>query len=283
MPGEASCQINSFFLEYVISQETEENIFLPLEISVLKGEADQNLRHARQHLVIGSTWRRDEFVFAHLDFSRLRSLTVAREWRSFLISDRMKVLRILDLEDTNVTNEDIEQVVKILPRLKFLGLRRCIKALHTLGVVNVGIRGGIDRLRELKNLNQLNKLAVSGIKRKNFKELVSAIEGNSSLESLTLQLHKDNNFECEVKVLEIASRSNLHIKFFGTEMAALEMLKVHCLNGSSLQFYGIEHPRSLKHVLLRGSFDDAVKEELKRKVAQHRKKPLCKVDGPCQP
>ncbi|KAF8748650.1 hypothetical protein HU200_012869 [Digitaria exilis] len=434
MPGEASCQINSFFLEYVISQETEENIFLPLEISVLKGEADQNLRHARQHLVIGSTWRRDEFVFAHLDFSRLRSLTVAREWRSFLISDRMKVLRILDLEDTNVTNEDIEQVVKILPRLKFLGLRRCIKvsdlpdslgnlrqlqtldirhtsvtklpdsirklqevqyiragarvafveeqttsvprsnyvrwnrrrldacdgivvpeigalkALHTLGVVNVGIRGGIDRLRELKNLNQLNKLAVSGIKRKNFKELVSAIEGNSSLESLTLQLHKDNNFEwlgkirtprnlnclkiyvhiekythwnclqvlgqikrlhtltlrfetdqdvelqfcdradtnspsifSEVKVLEIASRSNLHIKFFGTEMAALEMLKVHCLNGSSLQFYGIEHPRSLKHVLLRGSFDDAVKEELKRKVAQHPKKPLCKVDEPCQP
>nr|CAB3449548.1 unnamed protein product [Digitaria exilis] len=279
-PGEASCQINSFFLEYVISQETEENIFLPLEISVLKGEADQNLRHAKQHLVIGSTWRRDEFVFAHLDFSRLRSLTVAREWRSFLISDKMKVLRILDLEDTNVTNEDIEQVVKILPRLKFLGLRRCIKvsdlpdslgnlrqlqtldirhtsvtklpdsitklqelqyiragarvafveeqpsvprrrnyvwcnrerldacdgivvpyigalkALHTLGVVNVGRHDGKERLKELKNLNQLNKLGVSGINRKNFKELVSAIEGNSSLESLTLQLHKDNNFEC---------------------------------------------------------------------------------------
>ncbi|RCV39004.1 hypothetical protein SETIT_8G187600v2 [Setaria italica] len=272
-PTVAGCQINSLFLEYVISRETEENIFLPLEVSVLQGEGSLNTQRVGQHLAIGSSWKRDKFVFDNMDLSRLRSLTVSREWRPFLISDRMRVLRVLDLEDTNVADGDIEQVVKQLPRLKFLGLRRCTKisclpeslgddlrqlqtldirhtsvtklpksitklqklqyiraatslrlmdeepstpwrtshghvdacngiivprgigalmALHTLGVVNIGAGGGKAILNELKYLSQLKKLGVSGINRSNIKGLLSAIFGHSHLESLSLQLHKDD-------------------------------------------------------------------------------------------
>lgn len=427
--GLTYCQMNSLFLEYIISREIEENIFLPLEVSVLRGESSLNTQRAGQHLAIGSSWRRDRFVFDSLDFSQLRSLTVSREWRTFFISDRMRVLRVLDLEDTNVKDEDIEQILKHLPRLKFLSLRRCTKvsflpdsfgdlrqlqtldirhtsvtklpksisklqklqyiraatsvalmddepstslwrsrhghvdacdgvmvpggigaltALHTLGVVNVSARGGKVILKELKNLTQLHKLGVSGINRSNIKGFFSAIVGHSHLDSLSLQLHKDRDYDwlekitppgnlrrlkmhvhvekyphwsclkvlgqirrlqtlslrfkteqdvelqfcdrldsaawstpgqfCELRVLEIACSSNLHVKFAESEMDELEVLKVHCLDGSSLKFSGIEQPSSLKHVWLKGSFDDTVKEELRQKVAQHRNKPVFKLD-----
>ena len=122
-----SCQINSLFLDYFISREMEENIFLPLEVSVLVQDSTMNTQRAGQHLAIGSSWKRDKFVFESLDFSRLRSLTVSREWKPFFISDRMRVLRVLDLEDTSITDDDVEEIVKKLPRLKFLSLRRCTK------------------------------------------------------------------------------------------------------------------------------------------------------------
>nr|CAB3492000.1 unnamed protein product [Digitaria exilis] len=424
-----SCQINSLFLDYIISRETEENIFLPLEVSVLLGESGLSTERAGQHLAISSSWKRDKFVFDSLDFSQLRSLTVSREWRTFFISDRMRVLRVLDLEETNVKDEDIEQIVKQVPRLKFLSLRRCMSlsclpeslgdlrqletldirhtpvtklpksikklnrlqyirastrvefaghepstqlrsihghldvcdgivvprgigsltALHTFGVLNISARGGKAILNALKSLTQLHKLGVSGINRSNIKGFFSAIATHSHLQSLSLQLHKDKDYDwldkkitppenlrrlkmhvhvekfqhwsclkvlgqirrlkflslrfktdqdvelqfcdrldsaawstpgqfCELKVLEIACSSNLHVKFAEREMDDLELLKVHSLDGSSLQLSGIEQPPSLRHVWLKGSFDDTVKEELRRKVGQHPNKPSCKFN-----
>ncbi|RLM50343.1 hypothetical protein C2845_PMPSC049108 [Panicum miliaceum] len=123
----ASFQVTSLFLNYIISQEAKENIFLPLEITVLQGESSLNIHRAGQHLAIGSSWKRDKFVLDSLDFSRLRSMTVSREWRPFFISHRMRVLRVLDLEDTNVKNDDVEQIVAHLLCLKFLSIRRCAK------------------------------------------------------------------------------------------------------------------------------------------------------------
>ncbi|CAO2144723.1 unnamed protein product, partial [Urochloa humidicola] len=170
-----SCQINSLFLEYVISREREENIFLPLELSVLQGEGSLNTQRVGQHLAIGSSWKRDKFVFDNMDFSRLRSLTVSREWRPFLISDRMRVLRVLDLEDTNVTDGDIAQVVKQLPRLKFLGLRRCIKIsclpdslgdlsqLQTLDIRHTSViklPKSISKLQKLQYIRAATKVAL---------------------------------------------------------------------------------------------------------------------------
>lgn len=64
------------------------------------------------------------------------------------------------------------------------GLRK-LKALHTLGVVNIA-RGGKAILQDIKRLTRLRKLAVTGIKRKNCKEFCSTVAHLSSLESLSV-------------------------------------------------------------------------------------------------
>ncbi|TVT98708.1 hypothetical protein EJB05_55937, partial [Eragrostis curvula] len=121
-----SCRVISLFLEYIMSREKDEKIFVPLEVSVLKGECNINTERVGQHLVIQSSWKREEIVLENMDLSRLRSLTVFGEWRPCFMSGRMRVLRVLDLEGaSNVKDEDLKQIGEFLPRLKFLSLRGC--------------------------------------------------------------------------------------------------------------------------------------------------------------
>lgn len=113
------CQVNGFFHEYIISQPIEDNLVFALE-----GHCNLNSQHAGQHLTIRNNWDRDEIVFKGIDFSRLRSLTVFGDWKPFLVSEKMRLVRVLDLaEASGVTNDDLDHIGKMLPRLKFLSLR----------------------------------------------------------------------------------------------------------------------------------------------------------------
>jgi hypothetical protein len=116
-------QVNTFLHEYIISQPMEDNLVFALE-----GSCSPNTQRAGRHLTIRKSWDRDINVFMSIDFSRLRSLTVLGEWRLFFISNKigMRVLRVLDLEGSvGVTDHDLEEIGKLLPRLKFLSLRGC--------------------------------------------------------------------------------------------------------------------------------------------------------------
>ncbi|XP_044392467.1 uncharacterized protein [Triticum aestivum] len=120
-------QVNGFFHGYIISRQLEDNLVFALE-----GHCNLNSQRVGQHLTIRSSWDRDENVSKSMDLSRLRSLTVFGEWRSFFIStadgsSNMRLLRVLDLEDTasGVTYGVLEQIGKLLPRLKFLSVRGC--------------------------------------------------------------------------------------------------------------------------------------------------------------
>ncbi|TVU00974.1 hypothetical protein EJB05_53586, partial [Eragrostis curvula] len=416
------CQVNGFFREYIISRPMEEKIFFPLEVSVLEGKSCQITERVGQHLAIGKSWERDKTVFDSLDFSRLRSLTVYGKWESFFISDRMRVLRVLDLENApDVTNQSLKEISKLLLRLKFLSLRGCsgisllpdslgglrqlqtldirhtnvdilppsimkleklqyiragpvkssiksssnlcsfvsccvgpqtfvgtdagvkvatgirkMKALHTLGVINLCSKGWEGTIRELSKLTQLRKLGVSGIKKKNTRQFSTAIRGCTHLQSLSLRGEQLPGIMClsnlkklslqmalltqsdiarlenlkrlqtlrlrvhevqdgkihffvkpigisledpfgEIKVLEIACPSRLEVVFNDGVMGKLELLKVDC-SQEPFMMSGLEHPFSLKQVLLKGPSDNTQKKDLedavRRQLSKHKNKPV---------
>uniref|UniRef100_A0A0D9XU30 Uncharacterized protein n=1 Tax=Leersia perrieri TaxID=77586 RepID=A0A0D9XU30_9ORYZ len=128
------CQVNAFLHEYVISRPLEDNFTLALEVFTLNEDSCRpTTRRRGRHLVIEESWDRDKIVFDSIDFSRLRSLTVFGKWESYFVSENMRLIRVLDLEGitSGLEDDDLEKLMKLLCRLKFLSLRGC-KDIHHL-------------------------------------------------------------------------------------------------------------------------------------------------------
>jgi len=90
------CQVNGFIREYIVSQSMEDNLVFALD-----GHCRKNLQRTGRHLAIERSCDRDPNVYESIDFTRLRSLTVFSPWEPFFVSDKMRLLRMLDLEDVS--------------------------------------------------------------------------------------------------------------------------------------------------------------------------------------
>lgn len=120
------CQLHDLMREISITKSMEENLVFRLEEG-----CSSNNQGTTRHLAISSNWEGDKHEFESMvDLSRLRSLTVFGEWKPFFISKKMRMLRVLDLEDTdNLVDHHLEHIGKLI-HLRYLSLRQCRNICH---------------------------------------------------------------------------------------------------------------------------------------------------------
>ncbi|XBH67156.1 hypothetical protein VPH35_095580 [Triticum aestivum] len=142
--GIDSCHVHDLIREIAISKAMEENLAFTLE----EGCSLNNQGMVR-HLAVSSNWKGDQCEFENIvDLSRVRSLTVFGNWRPFYISDKMRLLRVLDLEgEWDLVDHHLQHIGKLV-HLRYLSLR----GHHTI----------FHLPNSLGNLRQLHTLDISG-------------------------------------------------------------------------------------------------------------------------
>lgn len=121
--GIDSCEIHHLMREIGISKSAAKNLVFRLEEGC-SSYTKSTLVH--DHLAISSNWNgnRREFENA-VNLSRIRSLSAFGKWKEFFISDKMRLLRVLDLEGTSgLADHHLQHIGKFL-HLKYLSLRGC--------------------------------------------------------------------------------------------------------------------------------------------------------------
>ncbi|KAF7033764.1 hypothetical protein CFC21_044838 [Triticum aestivum] len=142
--GIDSCHVHDLIREIAISKAMEENLVFTLE----EGCSINNQGTVR-HLAVSSNWKGDQCDFENIvDLSHVRSLTVFGNWRPFYISDKMRLLRVLDLEgEWDLVDHHLEHIGKLV-HLRYLSLRGHASVFHLPN--------------PLGNLRQLQTLDISG-------------------------------------------------------------------------------------------------------------------------
>ncbi|KAF8690491.1 hypothetical protein HU200_040847 [Digitaria exilis] len=161
--GIDSCQVHDLMREISISKSTEEGLVFTLEEC-----CTSNTQGTVRHLSVSRNWKGDESEFESVvDLSRIRSLTVFGKWRPFFISDKMRVLRVLDCEGVSgLADHHLTQIAKLL-HLKYLSLRGCqnifhlpdsfgnLRQLETLDLYGTGVHKLPKTITKLRKLQYL--------------------------------------------------------------------------------------------------------------------------------
>ncbi|KAL5200897.1 hypothetical protein ABZP36_035251 [Zizania latifolia] len=155
----ARCRVHSMVLQIILSKFMEEN-----QLFLVKKHCNEIPESKVRHLVV-SGWKRRDDKLESINFSYVRSLTVFKECPASLISPRLRLLRVLDLEDTlNLKNEDLRHVGELY-HLRYLCLRgtevsklpslqnlRYLETLDIQDTLMTQLPDGIARLEKLRYL-----------------------------------------------------------------------------------------------------------------------------------
>uniref|UniRef100_A0A452XKX1 Uncharacterized protein n=1 Tax=Aegilops tauschii subsp. strangulata TaxID=200361 RepID=A0A452XKX1_AEGTS len=139
--GIYSCQVHDLIREIAISKSKEEKLVFTLEEG-----CSSNSQVTVRHLAINGNWKGDKSEFESIvDMSYLRSITCFGEWKSFFFSNKMRLLRVLDLEDTTGLHDHHLKVIGKFLHLRYLSLRGCNDIYH--------LPDSLGNLRQLQTLD----------------------------------------------------------------------------------------------------------------------------------
>ncbi|XP_006660848.1 disease resistance protein Pik-2-like [Oryza brachyantha] len=168
------CRVHSMVLQIILSKSIEEN-----QLFLVKKHCNEVPQSKIRHLVV-SRWKRRDEKLESINFSYIRSLTVFGDCPASLISPKLRLLRVMDLEDSlNLKNEDLRHVGE-LHHLRYLCLRgtdisklpslQNLRYLETLDIQDTKVTQLPDGIAKLEKLRYL----LAGI---NFsKELLHKVE-----------------------------------------------------------------------------------------------------------
>ncbi|CAL4891978.1 unnamed protein product [Urochloa decumbens] len=175
-----SCHVHDLMHEIGISKSLEENLIFRLEEG-----CSSNTQGMVRHLAISSNWKGDKSEFESIvDLSRIRSLTVFGTVKPFFISEKMRLLRVLDLEGTEgLVDHHLEQISELY-HLKYLSLRGCgdiyclpdsfgnLRQLQTLDIAFTNVRKLPKTITGLTKLQNFCAGSVGVSEAEAFKETV---------------------------------------------------------------------------------------------------------------
>ncbi|CAM0954349.1 unnamed protein product [Alopecurus aequalis] len=151
------CRVHDLVLEIILPKSIEEN-----QLFIMDKHCNEAPQSNVRHLVVARR-KRNEEKMAKMQLTRLRSLTVFGECPVSLITRRLQLLRVLDLEDTTgLKNEDLKYIGR-LHHLRYLGLRgtdisglpsslQNLRFLETLDVKDTKVTQFPDGIVKLENL-----------------------------------------------------------------------------------------------------------------------------------
>jgi Leucine-rich repeat (LRR) protein len=158
--GVDRCRVHSMVRQIILSKFIEEN-----QLVLIEQQSNVAQQSKIRHLVV-SRWKNRDEKLQNINMSYIRSLTIFGEQPSSLISPKMRLLRVLDLEDTiNMKNDDLKHIGE-LQHLRYLSLRgtyisrlpsslRKLRYLETLDIQDTKVRqlpSGIVKLEKLRYL-----------------------------------------------------------------------------------------------------------------------------------
>uniref|UniRef100_A0ACD5Z463 Uncharacterized protein n=1 Tax=Avena sativa TaxID=4498 RepID=A0ACD5Z463_AVESA len=246
--GIDSCQLHDLIRDISIAKSMEENLVFRLEEG-----CRPNTHGAVRHLAISSNWEGDKCEFeSTVEVSCIRSLTVFGKWKPFYMTEKMRFLRVLDLEGTEgLEDHHIKHIGKLL-HLRYLSLRRCrtvrrlpksvgnLSQLETLDIKDTRVKelpktitkltklhyvhasdiwgGGVKLPRGMRKLKTLHTLRYVDLGRGN--AVVQEIKGLTSLRKLGVRgMTKESGLElCSAISSSLNRLEYLSVKSYGVDL-----------------------------------------------------------------